>query len=127
MIAKLSGYAIKLVRSCNEQGILYGSVTQQDIANALAEKGYQVKAREVRIAETIKRLGHFEISVKFSSELEATVAVDVEADRELDLDDDREEMEFDNEGELIVKPRGSKKAPAAAEGTEGDATTAVAE
>ena len=114
MIEKLAGHAIKLVRSCNEQGILYGSVTQQDIANALAEEGFTIKAREVRIAETIKRLGQFEITVKFDAELEADVAVTVEPDRELDLDDDREEMEFDDEGNLIEKPKEAKPAPAEA-------------
>ena len=35
MIEKLEGHEITLERSCNDQGILYGGVTQADIAEAL--------------------------------------------------------------------------------------------
>ena len=31
---KLDGISIKLTRSCNDQGVLYGSVTQRDISDA---------------------------------------------------------------------------------------------
>ena len=81
---KLKGVEITLVRSCNDQGILYGAITQQDIASSLAEQGYSVKAREVRIAQTIKRVDSFDVHVKLDSDLDAVVKVHVKADRELD-------------------------------------------
>ena len=115
MIQRLDGYQINMNRACNDQGILYGAVSQQDIATHLKNAGFDVKPREVRIAETIKRLGDFEIHVKFASDLESVVNVHIEADRELDLDDEREEMEFDNEGNLIEKPARQPRAAAAAE------------
>ncbi len=102
LIGRLDGIEITMLRACNDQGHLYGSVTQQDIASGLAELGYDVKPREVRLAQTIKRLDAFEVSVKFDSDLEATIKLHVMPDREME-DDDREEMEFDNEGELIEK------------------------
>ncbi|MEM7623216.1 MAG: 50S ribosomal L9 C-terminal domain-containing protein, partial [Planctomycetota bacterium] len=82
------------------QGHLYGSVTQNDIAAALTELGYNVKPREVRLPHTIKRVDMYEVLVKFDSDLEANVKTHVVADRKLDLDRD-EEMDFDNEGNLI--------------------------
>jgi len=103
LIGKLEGIEITMERACNDQGQLYGSVTQQDIASGLNELGYAVKPREVRLAHTIKRLDAFEVQVKFDSDLEATIKLHVVADREMDMDE-REEMEFDNEGELIEKP-----------------------
>ena len=110
MIAKMDGCAVTLERSCNDVGHLYGSVTQQDIANALAEQGYQIKAREVRIPYTIKRLDSFDVLVKFASDMEATIKLNVIADRTIE-EDERVEMEFDNEGNLIeptAKPKPAK-------------------
>jgi len=110
MIAKMEGLALTLARSCNDVGHLYGSVTQQDVADALGAAGFTVKAREVRLPFTIKRIDDFDILVKFSSDLEATIKLHVEPDRTIE-EDDREEMEFDNEGELIVRsPEEKKKA-----------------
>jgi large subunit ribosomal protein L9 len=107
MIGKLNGQQLTLTRACNDQGQLYGSVTQQDIANALKEVGFVVAPREVRLPTTIKRIDAFDIHIKVDTDLEADIKLWVVADRELDLDQD-EEMEFDNEGELVVK---DKKAP----------------
>lgn len=101
LIEKIDGIEFTLERSCNDQGQLYGSVTQQDIARALTELEFPVKAREVRIAQTIKRVDTFEVLVKFATDLEATVKLHVVADRHID-EDEREEMEFDEEGNLLT-------------------------
>lgn len=100
IIQKLDGLEITLTRACNDQGHLYGSVTQNDLAQALTELGFPVRPREVRLAQTIKRVDTYDVQVRFDSDLEATVKVWVIADRELHVDE-REEMEFDDEGNLI--------------------------
>jgi len=121
MIGKLHGQELTLTRACNDQGQLYGSVTQQDIAAALKEVGFTVSPREVRLPTTIKRIDTFDIHIKVDSDLEADIKLWVVADRELDLEES-EEMEFDNEGELIVKDkpkaRAKEEAPAEAASAE---------
>ncbi len=112
LIKKLDGLELTLTRACNDQGQLYGSVTQQDIATALTQLGFAVKPREVRLAYTIKRIDKFDVTVKFDSDLEAHVHLWVEPDRELESEE-RDEMEFDNEGNLIEKPRKGKAKPQA--------------
>lgn len=102
VIAKMNGVELTLERSCNDLGHLYGSVTQQDLAAALAEKGYDVKPREVRIPFTIKRLETYDVLVKFGAEMEAHIKLHVVADRKIETDA-KDEMEFDNEGNLIEK------------------------
>lgn len=115
MISKLHGQELTLTRACNDQGQLYGSVTQQDIASALEELGFSVAPREVRLPTTIKRIDTFDIHIKVDTDLEADIKLWVVADRELDLEES-DEMEFDNEGELIVKDKSAKaKAPADAQ------------
>ena len=119
MVGKLEGFEVTLTRACNDQGLLYGSVSQQDIADALTEEGYEVRPRDVRLPHAIKRVDSYEIPVKPESDLEATIKLWVVADRELDLGDDSPDMEFDEDGELIEP---SERQPAADKGGEGEAS-----
>lgn len=104
---RLEGVEVSVTRSCNDQGQLYGSVSQQDIAEALLAAGFGITARDVRLSQVIKRVDSYHIPIKLDRDLEAEITLKVVADRAMNLDD-REEMEFDNEGELIEKPRGAK-------------------
>lgn len=104
LIKKIDGLELTMTRSANDQGILYGAVTQQEIASALVALGYSVKPREVRIPQTIKRIDAHDIVVKFDSDLEGTIKLHVVADKNVQKDE-REEMDFDNEGNLVDKTK----------------------
>ena len=112
LIKRLEGVEMTMERACNDLGMLYGSVTQQDIASALKALGFAVKPREVRLPQVIKRLGQFEVNIKLATGLEEVVQIHVVADREM-AKDERDEMEFDNEGNLIEKSAKKAKAPKA--------------
>ena len=99
IIDKLDGIVLTLSRSANDQGGLYGSVTQRDIADALVENGFTVDTRAVRLHSAIRRIGEYHVTIQFGSDLRADVEVHVNPDRPLE---DREDMEFDDEGNLIV-------------------------
>jgi large subunit ribosomal protein L9 len=111
MLGRMKDVRISLVRSCNDKGILYGSVTQRDIADALLEKGYDVGTRSVRLAAALRRVGEYTVPVQFERDLRTEIIVAVEPDQPLE---EREEMDFDNEGNLIERPK--RKAKAAAKG-----------
>jgi large subunit ribosomal protein L9 len=87
MVSRLNEYRLSIVKACNDQGLLYGSVTQQDIADLLNAQGFTVAPRDVRIGQTIKRVGEFEITVKPERDLEATVVLVVESDTPLEVDE----------------------------------------
>ena len=62
LIKKLEGVEITIQRSCNDLGHLYASVTQQEIAKALAEAGHTgVRARDVRLHQNIKRVDTYDV------------------------------------------------------------------
>ncbi|MFZ9915577.1 MAG: 50S ribosomal protein L9 [Phycisphaerales bacterium] len=82
-IAKLEGYAMKLVRSCNDQGALYGSVTQRDIADALVNAGFAVDERAVRLANPFRRVGSYACTIQFDRDLKVDIAIVGVADRAL--------------------------------------------
>jgi len=102
MVDKLDGVELTIVRSCNDAGHLYGSVTQNDIAEALSAAGYPVTPRSVRLPHAIKRIDDFDIHIRLDLDLEADIKLKVVPDRELHMDDVND-MEFDKDGELIEK------------------------
>lgn len=117
MIGKLNEYRLTVTKACNDQGLLYGSVTQQDIADLLNAQGFEVAPRDVRIGQTIKRVGEFEITVKPERDLEATVTLVVESDTPLEIDEP-EEAELSDEAaaaeaeESAAEPADTEAQPA---------------
>lgn len=84
-VQKLVGVAIKLVRNCNDQGVLYGSITQRDIADALVAAGYAVDMRAVRLAAPFRRIGTYTCLIQFDRDLKADVTIEVAPDRALEM------------------------------------------
>ena len=94
LIAKLQGFELTMTRSCNDLGILYGAVTQHELAQALSAAGFAgIKDREVRLGQTIKRIDTYDLHVKFDTDLDATIKLHIKPDRELDLRRTRDEVE----------------------------------
>lgn len=106
-ISKLAGYELTIQRSCNDQGILYGGVTQQEIASALVAAGYAVRPRDVRLSGAIKRVDDYVVHIKYETELETDIKLHVKADRVL-AKDEKPDLDFDNEGNLIEKRPGDE-------------------
>jgi large subunit ribosomal protein L9 len=73
----LTGVSLELARKSGENDQLFGSVTNADIAEALAAKGYEIDKRKITLAEPIKTVGEFEIPVKLHREVTATVKLTV--------------------------------------------------
>lgn len=107
-IEKLAGYELHIERSCNDQGILYAGVTQQEIASALNAAGFaNVRPRDVRLNEAIKRVDTYTVHIKFETDLATDIKLWVMADRKLDTEE-REEIEIDDEGEVVDKSKAGK-------------------
>jgi len=74
---KLSGLTIKLARAVGEDGKLFGSVTTKEIEATVKALGYDVDRKKMQLAEPIKALGSYEIPLKLSSDVTATLKVEV--------------------------------------------------
>ena len=81
VIERLEGHEITLQRSANEQGVLFGSVTQGDIVDALGEEGFNISEREVRIGEPIKRLDSYQVPIQLDDDLRTELKVWVVSDK----------------------------------------------
>lgn len=72
---RLSQVSVSLARAVGEEDKLYGSVTNRDIAEALAEQSIKVDARKILLEEPIKSLGMTEVPVKLGHDVTATIKV----------------------------------------------------
>jgi large subunit ribosomal protein L9 len=78
--ATLSAVALTLAGKAGEEGKLFGSITAQDIADALAAQGHPVDRRRIELEHPIKTLGHHTVSVRLHPEVHAEVRVSVVAE-----------------------------------------------
>jgi large subunit ribosomal protein L9 len=78
--ATLGAAALTLTGKAGEEGKLFGSITAQDIADALAAQGHQVDRRRIELEHPIKTVGHHTVGVRLHSEVHAEVRVSVVAE-----------------------------------------------
>ncbi|MGE0131823.1 MAG: 50S ribosomal protein L9 [Blastocatellales bacterium] len=78
----LKEVTLEFARKVGEHGILYGSVTSMDIAEAFAAKGFEIDRRRVQLKDPIKEPGEFEVPVKLHREVTANVKVVVRNEEE---------------------------------------------
>lgn len=95
-VSALAGSVLKVERAANDQGQLYGSVSQQDIAELLAGVGHEIRPRDVRLGQAIKRVGEYDISVKPEQDLEAHITLVVDPEGGYPVDEDETESTEDS-------------------------------
>jgi large subunit ribosomal protein L9 len=78
--AKLSAVTLTLAGKAGEEGKLFGSVTAQDIADALGGAGHSVDRRRIELDHPIKSLGDHVVRVRLHPEVHAEVRVSVVAE-----------------------------------------------
>jgi large subunit ribosomal protein L9 len=75
---KVAGVTITIEVKVGEQGRLYGSVTARDISEALEKPlGLLLEHRQVELQEPIRQVGLFEVPLKLSRNVRASVQVGV--------------------------------------------------
>jgi large subunit ribosomal protein L9 len=77
LAGKLSALSIKLPHQVGEDDKLFGSVTTKEIEAAIKAAGFVVDRKKMQLAEPIKALGTYEIPIKLTSDVTATVKVEV--------------------------------------------------
>lgn len=78
---KLAGVSIKVGAKAGENGKIFGSVTNIQIAEALKKAGYDIERKNIEMnEESIKTLGVYTAKVRLFKEVAATVNFEVVAD-----------------------------------------------
>jgi large subunit ribosomal protein L9 len=75
LLAKIAGTPITIASLAGDEGKLFGSVTNRDIAEKLAEAGIVVDRRAITISDAIKSTGAYDVAIKLGLDLSATLKV----------------------------------------------------
>jgi large subunit ribosomal protein L9 len=79
LAAKLGELSVELLHKAGEEGKLFGSVTNMEIAAFLKDKGFDIDRKTIHLAEPIKQVGEFDVTVKIHPEVVASLKVKVAA------------------------------------------------
>lgn len=74
---QMSAVELTFTVKAGESDQLFGSVTSMDIAEALEAKGFSIDRRKVELAEPIRTLGEYTVSVRIHREVAASVKLQV--------------------------------------------------
>lgn len=73
LAAELEKVSITIPVKVGEEEKIFGSVTHQMIADAIAEKGFELDKRKIELTEPIKALGIYTVSVKLHPSVSASI------------------------------------------------------
>jgi len=71
----MTGTTVRIARKAGENDQLFGSVTAQDIADALTAQNYNIDRRRIQLDEPIRQLGEYKVPVKLHKEVTVEVTV----------------------------------------------------
>ncbi len=77
--AKLDAIVLEIAAQSGDEGKLFGSVTAQNLADLLAEKGLDVDRRKIQLSEPIKTLGEHTVAIRLRSDVIAEFKITVTA------------------------------------------------
>ena len=73
--ATVEGTSYVIIRQSSELGVLYGSVTTRDIADAASEGGVKIERSQVRLDKPLKALGIFAVHIALHPEVYAKINI----------------------------------------------------
>ena len=74
----LTGVSLKFARKTGENDQMFGSVTSGDIAEALHAQSFEVDKRQIHLADPIRTIGEFPVTIKVFRDVTAEIKVHVE-------------------------------------------------
>jgi len=75
MVASLDGQEIEIQTKIGDDGKLYGAITPAKISKVLETKGFNVKKKQIKLAEPIKEIGEHEVTLELDHGLEAKIKI----------------------------------------------------
>ena len=74
---KLEGTVVEIAIRCGENGKPFGAVTSKEIAEKVAQSGYDIDEKKVVLKDAIKLVGNYEVELKLYPGITAGITVAV--------------------------------------------------
>ncbi len=97
---EISNISHTITVKTNEEGKLFGSVTANDIAKILSEKGFQIDEKMVILEAPIKKCDMYNINVMLHPDVKAQCRVWIVSDSEKSVDPHQEPSEAPSKNNL---------------------------
>ncbi|MEL6111834.1 MAG: 50S ribosomal protein L9 [Pseudomonadota bacterium] len=128
---KVDGSSFVVIRQASAMGLLYGSVSTRDIAEAATGDGIAIDRSQVRLDKPLKTLGLIPVRIRLHPEVDATITINVarseeEAERQaagedvLARDNDRFNDDDESDAEFFDPASGEAVAEDAEAAAHGD-------
>lgn len=75
LAARLADVVVTIPARVGEENRIFGTVTNQQLAEALAEKGFQIDRRKIELPDEIRTLGQYQAIIRLYQDITATVTV----------------------------------------------------
>jgi len=77
LAARLREVSCTIPVKAGEEDRLFGSVTSQNISDALKGQGFEISRKDIELDSPIKTLGTYEVPIKLHSDVTATIKVEI--------------------------------------------------
>ena len=77
LAAKLEGVSLTIGAKTSSTGTIFGSVTNIQIADALAKKGFEVDRKMIVIKDPVKEVGNYKATLKLHKEISVEIPFEV--------------------------------------------------
>lgn len=78
LAAQIGALSLSVAKKVGENGTLFGSVTNADVAELLKAKGFEVEKQAITLPH-VKTVGNYEVDVRLYSGVHAKIALEVAA------------------------------------------------
>lgn len=75
MANELEKISVTIPVKTGEEGKIFGTITNQDIADALEERGFDIDKRKISVDQDVSELGEYTATVDLLGELKPTIKV----------------------------------------------------
>lgn len=74
---KIGSYFLKIEKIANEEGTLYDGLDSAEISRHLKKGGYKIEPEAVKLDQSIKKIGDYEIKIDLGYDIEASLKIGV--------------------------------------------------
>lgn len=78
LAAKLEGKELTFLRKADENGHLYGSVSEKDIYETINEKGFDIDKKMIVLDKHLKEVGNYDIKLNLTKDVNTQISIKIE-------------------------------------------------